>query len=290
MKVGLLHTRARAEERRLQAALEARGAEVVLLAADRIALDLHASRFGLCDIVIERCHDYTLAQSALRALEHLGVRTINRPATVDICGNKLLMSAALIRAGVPTPAVEVAFGASAALQAVARLGYPAVLKPLVGHETELLALIDDREAAEAVLEHKAMLGTERHRVYYVQEFIDRGGRDIRVLVIDDSPVVAEYRHSDHWITSRDRRARHEACPLTPEIAALASRAARAVGAGILEVDLFESERGLLVNEVSSITHFRTLEMTSGLDVAGELADYCLRVAAGVTGTLSYAGR
>lgn len=289
MRVGLLHTRLRAEERRIQAAFASRGIEVLLLPAERISFDLHAGHFAGCDIVVERCHDYTLAQSALRALEHLGMRTINRPATVDICGNKLLMSAALIRARVPTPAVEVALGTTAALEAIERLGYPAVLKPLVGTEAELLALIEDREAAEAVLEHKAMLGTERHHVYYAQEYIAHPGRDIRVLVIDDRPLAAEYRQADHWITSRDRRARHESCPLTPELTDLAARASRAVGSGILEVDLFESPRGLLVNEVSSITHFRTLEATSGHDIAGALADYTLRVAASTEGSSRYVG-
>lgn len=284
VKVGLLHSRLRVEERRLQAALEGRGAEVVLLQAQHISFDLHGTGFDGCDLVVERCHDYTLAQTALRALEHRGTPTINRPATVDISGNKLLMSAALIRAGVPTPAVEVALGTTAALEAIERLGYPAVLKPLIGRETELLALIDDREAAEAVLEHKAMLGTERQHVYYVQEYIQHNGRDIRVLVVGDTPLAAEYRQANHWITSRDRRARHEACTVTSEIGDLALRAARAMGGGILEVDILESEQGLLVNEASPITHFRAIETASGQDVAGAIAEHCMRVATGVAGT------
>ena len=92
MRIGLLHTRLRIEERRLGEALTARGAEVVSLPESAVAFDLHSQGFDGLDAVVERCQDYTLAQTALRTLEHLGVPTINRPATVDLCGNKALMT------------------------------------------------------------------------------------------------------------------------------------------------------------------------------------------------------
>ncbi len=280
MRIGVLHARLRVEERRIIEALEARGAAVTPLLENDVAFDLAGRGYADLDVVLERCQDYTIAQTALRALEHLGVPTVNRPATVDLCGNKALMSAVLIRAGVPTPRVEVALGTDAALAAVERLGYPAVIKPLVGGDTQLLARIEDREAAEAVLEHKAMLGTDRHHIYYLQEYVAKPDRDIRVLVIGDTPLAAEYRASAHWITSRDRRAAFVPCPLTPEIAGRAAEAARALGGGVLEVDLFESERGLLVNEVSALTHFRQFETAGGVDVVGAIADHVVAVAAG----------
>ena len=262
----------------MSAALTDRGVTVVPLPEGEAAFDLHGRGFAGLDAVIERCQDYTIAQTALRALEHLGVPTINRPATADLCGNKALMSATLIAAGVRTPRVEVALGTGAALAAIERLGYPAVIKPLVGGDTQLLARIEDREAAEAVLEHKAMLGTDRHHVYYIQEYIAKPDRDIRVLVIGDRPLAAEYRTSRHWITSRDRRPGYEPCPLTPDLDGLVRDAALALGGGVLEVDLAESDRGLLVNEVGTLTTFRQFETAGGIDVAGAIADYVLAVA------------
>lgn len=272
MRVGLLHSRLRVEEKRLSEALTARGFTVVPLPEEEVAFDLHGRGYQGLDAVVERVQDYTLAQTALRAFEHLGVPTINRAATVDLCGNKALMSKTLIGAGVPTPRAEVAFGIEAGLGAVERLGYPAVIKPLVGGQTQLLGLLEDREAAEAVLEHKAMLGTDRHHVFYLQEYIAKPGRDIRVLVIGDEPLAAEYRRAEHWITSRDNRT-FESCPLTPEITDLARTAARALGGGMVEVDIFESDRGLLVNEVGNLTHYRAFETAGGVDVSGAIADY-----------------
>jgi [lysine-biosynthesis-protein LysW]--L-2-aminoadipate ligase len=278
VRIGLLHTRLRIEERRLGEALTARGAEVVSLPESAVAFDLHSQGYDTLDAVVERCQDYTLAQTALRTLEHLGVPTINRPATVDLCGNKALMTMKLIRAGVPVPRAEIALSTEAALAAIGRMGYPVVTKPLVGGDTQLLALIEDREAAEAILEHKAMLGTDRHHVYLLQEYVAKPGRDIRVLMIGDEPLAAEYRQSTDWVTSRDSRAPHIPCPLTPEIGELARRAVRAFGGGVLAVDLLESPRGLLVNEVGAINSFRAFEK-AGVDVAGPIADYILTVAA-----------
>jgi [lysine-biosynthesis-protein LysW]--L-2-aminoadipate ligase len=277
VKVGILHTRLRIEERRLIEELSARGAEVLPLPESVVAFDLRGHGYQGVDIVVERCQDYTLAQTALRTFEHLGVPTINRPATVDLCGNKALLMMKLSEAGVPIPRVEIALSTESALAAIDRLGYPVVSKPLVGGDTQLLALIEDRETAEAILEHKAMLGTDRQHVYFLQEYIAKPGRDIRVLVLGDEPLAAEYRQSSDWVTSRDRRAPHVSCPLTPEIVAVAQQAARTFGGGILEIDLLESPRGLLVNEVGTINSFRAFE-TAGVAVAGPMADYILKVA------------
>ena len=279
MRIGILHTRLRIEERRLGEELTARGAEVVPLPESAVAFDLLGRGYAGLDLVVERCQDYTLAQTALRILEHLGVPAINRPATVDLCGNKALLVMKLNEAGLPTPRVEVALSTEAALAAIGRLGYPVVTKPLVGGDTQLLALIEDREAAEAILEHRAMLGTDRQHVYFLQEYIAKPDRDIRVLVIGEEPLAAEYRQSStDWVTSRDRRAPHIPCPLTAEIADLARRAARTFGGGIFEVDLLESPRGLLVSEVGTINSFRPFE-TAGIEVAGPIAEYIIGVAA-----------
>ena len=278
MKIGLLHSRVRTEERRLREALEARGAAVTLLHEDEVAFDLHGKGFRDLDLIVESCEDYTLAQTALRTLEYLGVRTINRPATVDLCGNKALMTMYLIRAGLPVPRSEVALSMASAQAAIERLGYPVVIKPLVGDDGQLLALIEDREAAEAILEHKAKLGTDRHHVYFVQEFVGKQGRDIRVLVVGEEPIAAEYRESADWAPTRDRKATHLPCPLTEELAALARGAARAFGGGLLEVDLLESERGLLVNDVGTLDDFRSFA-ADGIDIAGAIADYVIQVAA-----------
>jgi len=154
-----------------------------------------------------------------------------------------------------------------------------VLKPVVGSWGRLLAKINDRDAAEAVLEHKFTLGSVQHSVFYIQEYIEKPGRDIRAVVIGDRVLTAMYRKSEHWITNTARGGNGELCPISPEIEDLSLRAAQSVGGGVLAVDLVEHpERGLIVNEINHTMEFHTVQPLSGIDIAGEIVDYVSSVA------------
>jgi len=175
--------------------------------------------------------------------------------------------------------VVLAFTTEAALEAIESLGYPVVLKPVVGSWGRLLAKINDRDAAEAVLEHKSTLGSYQHSVFYVQEYIKKPGRDIRAFVVGDDTLCAIYRKSEHWITNTARGGEGEVCPVTPELAEICQRASQAVGGGVLAVDLIEHpDRGLLVNEVNHTMEFHTTVPTTGVDIPGITVDYLLAVA------------
>jgi [lysine-biosynthesis-protein LysW]--L-2-aminoadipate ligase len=177
---------------------------------------------------------------------------------------------------VPSPRTLIAFTPESALEAIEELGYPAVLKPAVGSWGRLLSLVSDRYAAEAILEHKEILGSYHHSIFYVQEYVPKRGRDIRSFVVGDECICAIYRYSDHWITNTARGGKAENCPVTDEVAELSLAAAQAVGGGIVAVDLLESERGLLVNEVNYTMEFRNSIDTTGVDIPARMVDFVLR--------------
>ncbi len=87
-----------------------------------------------------------------------------------------------------------------------------VLKPVVGSWGRLLAKINDREAAEAVIEHKEVLGSYQHSIIYVQEYVEKRGRDIRAFVVGDETIGAIYRESPHWITNTARGGKASTAP------------------------------------------------------------------------------
>jgi [lysine-biosynthesis-protein LysW]--L-2-aminoadipate ligase len=197
----------------------------------------------------------------------------------EACGDKATTSAALARAGVPQPRNLVAFTPESALEAIECLGYPVVIKPVVGSWGRLLAKINDRDAAESVLEHKAVLGSAQHNIFYIQEYVAKPERDIRAFVLGNETITAMYRRSPHWITNTARGGGGEICPVTPELADLCGRASQSVGGGVLAVDLIEHpERGLLVNEINHTMEFHTLQPTTGVDIAGMIVDYVAGVA------------
>ena len=280
LHIGVLYSRVRVEEKWIFAALEKRGIDYERLDDRTVSFDLDdPQRWRVFDAVLERSISFTSGLNALRILNAYGVPTVNTAAVAEICGDKLTTSVMLAKAGVPQPHNIVAFTPEAALDAIELIGYPVVLKPVVGSWGRLLAKINDRDAAEAVLEHKAMLGSVQHSVFYIQEFIKKPGRDIRAIMVGDRVLTAIYRKSEHWITNTARGGAGEVCPVTPEIETLCLKAAAAVGGGVLAVDLVEHpEKGLMVNEINHTMEFHTAQPISGVDIADEIVNYVLEVA------------
>ncbi|MFN2226159.1 MAG: lysine biosynthesis protein LysX [Anaerolineae bacterium] len=283
-KIALLCSRVRVEEKGILAALRQRGVEFDRLDPRDLTLDLHRSGAGAYGAVLVRCLSHSRAFYLSRWLEDRGMAALSPHALIATCGDKALTSAALQAAGVPIPRTMVAFTPESALEAIEAMGYPVVLKPVTGSWGRLLARVNDRDAAEALLEHKATLGGYAHSVFYIQEHVAKPGRDIRTLVVGDEVVYAIYRRSAHWITNTARGGDAEPCPLSPEVVELSRAAARAVAAGaprpgIVAVDLLETAGGrLLVNEVNHTPEFHGAAQVVDVDVAGAIVDHLIQVA------------
>ena len=284
-RVAMLLSRVRVEEKLLLEAFHERGIDVERIDDREVVFDLHGNDWRRFDVVLERCINHSRALFALRILNDLGVATVNSYPVALTCGNKLETTSALIRHGVPTPRCKIAFTPESALRAIEELGYPVVLKPAVGSWGRLLSKVNDRDAAEAILEHKEILGTYHHSIFYIQEYVDKPERDIRAFVVGDETICAIYRHSDHWITNTARGARTANCPVTPELDRLAVAATQSVGGGIVAIDLLETPDGrLLVNEVNYTMEFRNSISVTGVDIPGRVVDYVVQIGRGVTAT------
>ena len=279
-KIGVLYSRVRVEEKWIFAVLEQRGIDYDRLDDRKITFDLSNSKPWLkYDAVLERSISYARGLYATRILNAWGIPTVNTAVVAEVCGNKLATVTALAQANVPQPRTMVAYTSASALQAIEEMGYPVVLKPMVGSWGRLLAKINDRDAAEAVLEHKAVLGSYEHSIFYIQDYIDKPDRDIRVLVVNDKPITAIYRISPHWITNTARGGEGEICPLTPDLIQICRDAARAVGGGLLAIDIIEDpEQGFLVNEINHTMEFHTAAPTTGVDIPNIIVDYLMAVA------------
>ena len=153
-----------------------------------------------------------------------------------------------------------------------------VLKPAVGSWGRLLSKINDRDAAEAILEHKETLGSYHHSIFYIQEYMEKHGRDIRSFVVGDETICAIYRTSPHWITNTARGGAATNCPVTAEVNEISVRAAKAVGGGVVAIDLFETPDGLMVNEVNYTMEFRNSIDTTGVNIPAKVVDYVVAVA------------
>jgi [lysine-biosynthesis-protein LysW]---L-2-aminoadipate ligase len=279
MRVGFLFSLIRKDEKLLLDELARRPGVAVEMLDDRelsFTVDGNGGRPPRrFDVVLARSLTHSRNLYALRLYESQGVPCINTSAVVATCGDKLMTSTALAEAGVPQPALRVAFTPESALAAIEEMGYPVVLKPVVGSWGRLLAKVNDRDAAEALLEHKTTLGSYQHGIFYIQEYVEKRGRDIRAFVVGDECIAAIYRTSPHWITNTARGGVATNCPITPDLAELTVRAARAVGGGVVALDVFETPGGPIVNEVNDTMEFKNSVAPTGVDIPGRIVDFVL---------------
>ncbi|MFH1399015.1 MAG: lysine biosynthesis protein LysX [Candidatus Woesearchaeota archaeon] len=273
MRVGILVSKLRAEEKLIFAEFRRRGLDFEQIDMRDAMFDLEKRRFFECDVIFERCISHSHALYGTKILEDRGMTTVNTYGVINNCGDKLNCSLLLEKNKVPTPKVRVAFTQKSAMKAIEELRYPVVLKPTVGSWGRLISRVDNRTAAEALLEHKNTLGTYHHSVFYIQEYIEKPGRDIRAFFVGDTTICAIYRTSEHWITNTARGGKATNCPVTPELNEVCCRAAEAVGGGILAMDVFETDNGLIINEINPTMEFRNSIQTTGVNIPEKMVDY-----------------
>ena len=276
MKLGILISQVRLEEKLIFAAAEARGIEVTKIFDKDLILDLANPTFPDVDLVLDRGLVHSRAEYTLRYLQSAGIPTVNSYEATITCDNKFLTTTKLFEAGVPTLQTLIAYTPDSALTAIERIGYPVVLKPPVGSWGRLLAKINDRDAAEAILEHKDLLGSYHHSIFYIQEYVQKSGGDIRAFVVGDKVIGASYRSSEHWITNVARGAHTSPCQVTDDIEDIALEASRIVKGEILGVDLVATDEGYKVIEINTGAEFKGLLEATGFDVPGAIVDYLAR--------------
>ena len=260
----ILFTRLRVEEKLLREAAEKQNIPCEL----QNVSDIWYGRKPFCDkddVGLARCISHNQNEAIAQILESQGIRVVNSSSVMAVCGNKLSTSIALASAGIDQPEFRTAFTPEAAIEALEDLGYPAVCKPVSGSWGRLLAKINDRDAAEAVFEHKSMLGAA-HNTFYIQEYIEKSDYDVRAFVVNGDPICAITRKSSHWITNTARGGIASNLHLDEGIKSLLRSVQQAIGGEFLAVDLFKKGEKWMVNEVNDGGEFRNSIEPTGIDI------------------------
>ncbi|MEM3374247.1 MAG: lysine biosynthesis protein LysX [Candidatus Woesearchaeota archaeon] len=277
LKIGFLMTKLRAEEKFLLDELRKRDVDLIIIDDNIEFFDISKKKYDI-DVLFERSVSYSRGLYISKLFEAQNVKVINPSFIAERCGDKYITSQILVNNKIPTPKVFMAFSEESALNACDFLGYPCVLKPVIGSWGRLMAKVKSREEAESIIEHKATLGGYNHSIFYIQEYIEKPGRDIRAFVIGNKTIAAIYRNSEHWITNTARGGKAENCPITKEIDELCKKTADAITdkkGGLLAIDIFETKNGLMVNEVNHTMEFRNSIITTGVNIPKLMVDYVL---------------
>ena len=278
-KICIVFDRLRTEEKLLQKKAEELGYETSMIDAKITSFDTDSKRedYEFGDVVLERCISYYRGLHFTACLEFMDIPVINKFDVANTCGNKMITSMLLKKNNIPTPKTYFSFTAETALENFEKIGYPLVIKPIIGSWGRSVMPIKDKDTAEAVIENRQVTDGPQDRIYYLQEMIDRPPRDIRVITVGDQAISAMYRKSSGGFkTNIALGADPELCEITKEIEDLCEKTSKAVGSGILGIDLMEDkERGLVVHEVNNTVEFKGLVKVSKKNIPKEMIDYAI---------------
>ncbi len=283
--IGLVVDRIDWHARELIAALDTRGIETVPVRLPKCGIvtenstGLHIDGFNsaLPDAVVVRTMSggtfeaVTLRLGVLHALRELGVPVWNDARTIESCVDKSMTSFLLSLAGIATPASWTTESYELARAIVEReaIDGPLVLKPLFGSQGRGLRLV---QTPEDLPQAEQTAG----RVFYLQRFVGTectAYHDFRLLVVRGRVVAAMQRHSTHWITNIKCGGRPVAVAVNDEMKSLASRAAAAVGAAFVGVDIiYGKDQRPTVLEVNSMPAWSGLQKVTPISIASVIAD------------------
>ena len=273
----ILYDQLRWEEKSLIETAKKKDIKLEVINCRENSIDLDKDKSIYCnDIILQRCVSYYNSLHSTAAFEGLGAKMINSLHTAIMCGNKLFTHMELSKSGIAIPKAFCAFSNRSAMNILNKNGYPKVIKPVVGSWGRMIALLKDKEAAEAVIEDREHMYPLYH-VFYFEEFVKRPPRDIRCIVVGDRVVAAIYRYSgdNEWKTNMALGGKAESCKVTNEMEDLCLRAAKTMKGEILGVDLMESENGLLVHEVNNTTEFKNTVRVTEVDIASLIIDHLI---------------
>ncbi|HEX7101607.1 MAG TPA: hypothetical protein VF201_03075 [Nitrolancea sp.] len=283
MRIALLADRLRVEERQLSEAFASRGHEATLVSpvslsagfASDGSAKLHiagaASELFAPDLALDR-GTATTERAALGALlATIGATIVNRPATTRLLADRLAAARHLSFAGIPLAETLVSFGEAATFDAIESLGYPVLLKSITSDHAYPLAIIEDRDAAEAIVEHRTVLGDERGVI--IQRFVAGPDHSVRLCVIGQQIAGIEQRALSGWRPGAETP--YEVYDGAPEaLNALGARVIERLGSGVYSIEVLEQADGPVIVGVENLVDFRSLA-ARGIDVAGAIADFAL---------------
>lgn len=281
-KIRIVFDRVRLEEKMLEEKAIELGHDTKMVDAKITKFNTSSKKaeYDFGDVVIERCVSYFRGLHFTACLEFLNIPVINRFEVANNCGNKMLTSLLLKKHNVPTPKTYISFSSEAAIETLEKEGYPLIIKPIIGSWGRGVMSLKDRDTADAIVEVRELNDGPLDRIYYLQEMVKRPPRDIRVIAVGDQVIAAMYRTSTGGFkTNIALGAEPIPCEITKELEDVCLRASKAVGGGILGIDVMEDEKnGLVVHEVNNTVEFKGLAKVAKRNIPKEMIEYAVRSA------------
>ena len=144
----------------------------------------------------------------------------------------------------------------------------------------MVSKLNDIDAAEGIIEGREAM-YPIHHIHFLEEFVQRPPRDIRIIVIGDNVAAGIYRNSGdgNWKTNTHLGGSAEICEISNELEDMCIKAKNAVYGDIVGIDLMESnEKGMVVHEINNTTEFRNVVRVTGIDIPKLMLEHVMEIA------------
>lgn len=274
--IGVLCARVRVEEKQVIAALERAGVVAMpippasmplpvgptLQDVQHLTADIPGCEGCTPLVMIDRIANRAIGRSINRLIRSAGVSIVD--AGVASRRNRLQVATVWQKAGVSRPKSLAAFSEATAMSAANQLGYPATMFPMLHSNPP--ASLPDADTADAVIEHRVVLGTPEEEIVMLQAgALLHGTEWYRIHVAGFKAVAASGPVPDAETFPPD-----EAC-------ALAEQASRVLDAGSIAIDITRIEGEWVVWDAVPIADFRKATQLGATSVADAIAAHAIRI-------------
>jgi ribosomal protein S6--L-glutamate ligase len=183
--------------------------------------------------------------------------------------DKFLTQLILQKQGIPMPKTYLAASVEAGKQLLEKMNYPIIIKVLQGTQGKGVVFADSHAAASSILD------TMDKQPFLIQEYVDTGGRDTRIIVAGDNIIGAMVRKAK---ANEERANVHaggstEVWNINDESARVAIKTCRALNIEVGAVDLLEGIKGPVVIEANLSPGLQGITAATGENIAGKIAKY-----------------
>jgi ribosomal protein S6--L-glutamate ligase len=203
-------------------------------------------------------------------LESSGTHVINPTLAIRKVSNKYSTTYTLANANLHLPKTYVtemanwAYNASQKMQKI-------VYKPIVGALGHGSMKFDDPDMAFNAFAKLERLGNP----LYIQEYLEKPNRDIRVFVLGDEVLASIYRISsvEKWKTNISQGSKARAVNSSEEIEEISLKAVKAAELIYAGIDIVETDKGPFILEINYSPSWQGLQKATGIKVAECLARF-----------------
>lgn len=248
--------------------------DLIVTEEERDSVLIDGAMVPLPDFVLPRTYVIDtgyFALAVIRQLERMGVRVYNSADTIEKVADKLHTHQILAECKIPTPATMLAKFPIDLDLVENTLGFPVVVKTLMGVNGSGVFLIENRDGFEDLMD--LIRETQPNILMIFQKFVAKSkGRDLRLFVVNGRVIASMERRAKEGGFKANFSQGGSVHEFVPDEASemMAIKTAEVLDIQVAGIDLLFTEDGYTICEANTFPGFKGLEKACQVNVPYEI--------------------